>query len=1006
MKTFARYCSFLALLTASSLLAAEAPKAKQKAAPAKAAVALSTNVSWIWPTRPATANQQAWFRKEFTVKKSAGLTARVYASADNEFRLFLNGTEISSGKEWQDPVMVKVEDKLLDGRNVLAVEARNDGGDAAALMVKLEIIDGGKVTVIGTDDSWKTATKAAKDWEKSAFDDSAWSKPVVWAQLGGGPWTSVNENRLASLGNQKPPSATPVEQLRVAKDFKVELLYSVPKEEQGSWVSMTVDPKGRLIVCDQYGTLYRVTVPPVGSATGLKVDKIKTDIGEAQGLLWAFDSLYVVVNRGAKYPSGVYRVTDSNGDGELDKVETLRLLQGGGEHGPHAVVLSPDGKSLYICAGNGTKFATVNSSKVPRIWGEDHLLPRMPDGRGFMRDVMAPGGCVYRMSPDGNDWELISSGYRNEFDIAFNRFGDLFTYDADMEWDFNTPWYRPTRVCMAASGSEYGWRNGAGKWPEYYPDSLGPILNIGPGSPTGITFGYGAKFPAKYQDALFISDWSYGKLYAIHMKPEGSAYTAEKEEFITGSPLPLTDVVIHPDGSMYVTIGGRKTQSGLYRVTYTGKDSTAPSKGGSAPPLLAERRKLEAFHGKVTPEAINEAWKYLGHADRYLRFAARIAIEWQPVNTWQSKALSEKNPVAATHALLALARTGDKTVLPELLAALDKINWSKLSDSQRTDLTRVYHVAFTRMGHPDEATRKQLIAKFDAVFPSQRREVNVEVAQILVYLEAPSAAKKISDMLANAPTQEEQIDYARALRVLKTGWTMDLRKAYFSWFLKAVNFRGGNSLEGFLRNIKNDAIATCSQAELAELKPIIDAKPERKSSLDALLSGRAFVKEWTVAELGPKIEKNLKKRNFDRGRQLFGGVGCASCHRFDTEGGAVGPDLSGLGGRFSARDVLESIIDPSKEISDQFGSVVITTNDDNSYTGRVVNLSGDNISFNTDMFDPNQSVGINTKNVKSIEPSKVSMMPEGLINVLKEDEIADLVAFLMSRGDRNNAMFK
>ena len=57
---------------------------------------------------------------------------------------------------------------------------------------------------------------------------------------------------------------------------------------------------------------------------------------------------------------------------------------------------------------------------------------------------------------------------------AFNKAGELFTYDADMEYDFNTPWYRPTRVCHVVSGAEFGWRNGAGKWPSFYPDSLPP----------------------------------------------------------------------------------------------------------------------------------------------------------------------------------------------------------------------------------------------------------------------------------------------------------------------------------------------------------------------------------------------------------------------------------------------------------------------------------------------------------------------------------------------------
>src|SRR5262249_31323537 len=152
--------------------------------------------------------------------------------------------------------------------------------------------------------------------------------------------------------------------------------------------------------------------------------------------------------------------------GELDKVELLRKFDGGGgEHGPHAVLLSPDGKSLYVVNGNQTKLMQFDTSRVPPHWGEDHLLPRMPDGRGFMRGVLGPGGAIYRTDPDGKHWELVSVGFRNQYDAAFNRDGELFTFDADMEWDMNTPWYRPTRVCHVTSGSEFGWRNGAGKWP-------------------------------------------------------------------------------------------------------------------------------------------------------------------------------------------------------------------------------------------------------------------------------------------------------------------------------------------------------------------------------------------------------------------------------------------------------------------------------------------------------------------------------------------------------------
>jgi len=352
-----------------------------------------------------------------------------------------------------------------------------------------------------------------------------------------------------------------------ATDFKVDLLHSVPAADQGSWVNLCTDGKGRIIASDQYGGLFRFAPPAPGQPLDpAKIEKVPAAIRAVNGLLWFNNGLYCAVNDYEnKIPSGLYRVTSSRNDDVLDKVELLRDMQARGDHGVHAIVLAPDAQSLFLITGNGTKPTAFSSSKVPLIWGEDHVLPRMPDGRGFMREVLGPGGIIYRVSLDGKKFEAYSSGYRNIFDGAFNRDGELFTYDADMEYDFNTPWYRPTRVNHVTSGSEYGWRNGAGKRPEWYPDNLGAVVNIGPGSPTGVTFGYGAKFPAKYQEALFILDWSWGKLYAVHLKSDGSSYTATREEFLSGAPLPLTDAIIHPqDGAMYFAIGGRKVQSGLY----------------------------------------------------------------------------------------------------------------------------------------------------------------------------------------------------------------------------------------------------------------------------------------------------------------------------------------------------------------------------------------------------------------------------------------------------------
>jgi putative heme-binding domain-containing protein len=852
------------------------------------------------------------------------------------------------------------------------------------------------------------------------------------------------KGRREVVDDGRPPQATPVERIKVLKDFRVELLYSVPRPTQGSWVSMCLDPQGRLIVCDQDTTgLYRITPPEIGRPSSeLKVEPLKLELRSAQGLLWAFNSLYVVVN--SRLGSGLYRCKDTDGDGELDKVETLRLLPGGGgEHGPHAVLLAPDGKSLFIVCGNQTRMTEFASSRVPPIWGEDHLLPRMPDGNGFMRGVLGPGGTIYQVDPDGKDWVVNTVGFRNQYDAAFNRHGDLFTYDADMEWDFNTPWYRPTRVCFAASGAEYGWRNGAGKWPTYYPDSLPAIVDIGPGSPTGVTFGYGAKFPAKYQEALYINDWSYGKLYAVHLEPDGAGYKGSYEEFVTGTPLPLTDMVIRPqDGALYFAIGGRQTQSGLYRVTYAGKESTAPlpSLSSTPPAAVQARRKLEAFHGKKDPAAVEAAWPYLGNGDRFLRYAARVAIEHQDAAAWKAKALAEKEPQAALNALLALVRVSgsdpyhrktdplpplekqndgvadpnetdkrppaNEKLKGEILAALERIDWAKLTTGQRLDMLRVYSVLFNRLGRPEAAAREKVLARFEPVFPAKGRELNDELCQLLVYLRSASVAEKTLKLLSVAPTQEEQIAYVRNLRNLKTGWTVEGRKQYFSWFLKAANYKGGNSLRGFFTTMRNDAMATLTPEEKEVLKPILEAVPAEEGVVVA--APRPFVKKWTMEELLPMVEKGLKGRDFDHGRAMFAAANCFACHRFAGEGGSFGPDLSGLAGRFSTRDLLESVVEPSKVISDQYQAVVIRLKDGTVVTGRIINLAGDGMTVNTDMLNPGRggSANVRKSDIAEMQPSATSMMPAGLLDTMNENEVLDLLAFLLSRGERESPMFQ
>ena len=966
---------------------------------------------WIWSQADARANEVIHFRKSFPAPADLK-RALLIAAADKNAHVMVNGDRRGfKSEKWESPIIEDITAHLIKGGdNVIAARATAGEGPSGFLLFLSLENQGGKKTFLTTDESWEFTRKPEKGWSEINYTatNAEWNSATKLNAAGTPSRESISPEFLANLENLRIPTATPVEEIKIAEGFRVELLYSVPKVDQGSWVAMCQDDQGRLIVSDQYGALYRFPLPELGHPLSpTDIEKIELDIGGAQGLLYAFDSLYAVLNTGEHGGRGLYRIRDTDGDDQFDSKELLKKFEEqGGEHGPHAVVLGPDGESIYLVVGNQTPVIEFEKSRVPQVWDEDLLLDR-PYGRGFMKGTPAPGGWIAKTDPEGKTWELIATGFRNQYDASFNRNGNLFTFDADMEWDMNTPWYRPTRINLVTSGAEFGWRNGGGKWPAYYPDSLPAVVDIGPGSPTGTSFGFGAKFPQPYQDAFFALDWSYGKMYAIHLSPDGAGYRGEVEEFMSAQPLPLTDVLIgNQDGAMYFTIGGRRVQSGLYRVTYVGDEPVGDDLPTPPTEAAEQRLMLETFHGRQDPDAVSTAWPFLSSEDRWLRFAARIAVEHQPVESWKAQVFSESDPVALTQAAIALARHGGPDDQAPLLKALAGIDWSALSASQQIDLVRAHSLALVRLGDPDETTRQSLIAELDPHLPARSPELNVELLQLLVFLQAPSAAKKGVSLLKRAPSQEEQMALARSLRHLKEGWTRELRADFFRWFVQAAGYKGGASFGLFIEDMKKTALANTPQAEKDALKEIIEAKPT-STEPRFTFEPREFVQNWTVGDFDDVINVGLEgNRDFANGRKMFGAASCFACHRFNQEGGAIGPDLTSVSGKFSPVDLLESIIDPSKEISDQYGSMIFTMLDDTQTTGRVMNLSGDRITVNVNMMDPNQTVNLDRKQLKEMKPSPYSMMPPGLLNTLSKDDVLDLLAYLLSAGNPDDPVFK
>jgi putative heme-binding domain-containing protein len=1005
-------------------------------------LASAENPCWIWHDNhgaPIQPDEVRFFRKSFHIS-SAPTKVSLSIAADDEATVYINGAEVARPKDYAKPTIEDVTEFIRKGDNVLAIRGHNIASDVAGIMGMLEIkVSKQRSDFIVTDETWLASEKEEPGWRELKFDDHSWPKARSKGKLGDPPWGDV----------LKVPKATSAESLTTLPGFKVELIHSAEVGE-GSWICMTLDAKGRLIISPQADNqpLLRVTLSRDGQVSN--IEKIPAPVHQAMGLLYAHDSLYV--NGHGPDGTGLYRLIDSNHNDRFDtnEVHFLKKFEGEGEHGYHAVVLGPD-QMIYVMNGNHTKLPKGITENSPhKNYQEDFLLKREWDPNGHAVGILAPGGYVVRTDPNGKSWELLLGGFRNSYDFDFSPEGEMFTFDSDMEWDWGLPWYRPTRVNHCVLGAEFGWRSGSADWPEYYADSLPASVNIGIGSPTGVKFGTKSNFPERYRRALYLLDWSYGRIIACHLHPEGASYTADYEEFVKGKPLNLTSLQFGRDGAMYFIIGGRGTQSGLYRVAYTGERKNEPVPPGErglergAVAFRDVRHKLESFYGKHDPAVVNFAWSYLDNPDRFLSFAARIALEWQDVSLWKDRALNETRPDAALKGLLALARCGGKETQRELLLSLKRFPMDSLSITQKLEKLRVIELSFIRQGKPDPDLAQMAIEKLDRLYPSDNELVNRELSQLLIYLEAPDVVTKTLALLDRAPTQEEQVHYAFHLRNLKTGWTLDQRKHYFDWFKFALaatkgggahaedspeavwahgkkagerheaqllrwfsdvgrDYADGVSYQKYVANARKDAIGALAETERIALSSSIEDyehlaafKPSKE---------RPFVQEWKMEDLEPFLDQVGHGRDFKNGKAAFHDAQCLQCHRFQDEGGSIGPELTAISSKYSRRDVLESILDPSKVVSDQFQYFIVEKSDGDTETGRLVDDNDTQIVLQPNPLSP-EMVTIKKSEIADRRPAKTSPMPEGLLNSFNKEEILDILAYLESAGKETGPNFK
>ena len=786
-------------------------------------------------------------------------------------------------------------------------------------------------------------------------------------------------------------------EIRAAEGFEVRVVRTA-RAGEGSWVAMAFDPAGGVLVAREDRGLLRFDPGKGEEAEATSADET---LEEVRGLLPAHGAVYANANNG----HGFYRLRDTDGDGRFEDVRLLRRTPGGVGHGRNQLALGPDGL-IYSIHGDDVRPPNggFTAGSAFAHAAEDRWLPLAWDRFNWSDSVKLPAGHVVRTDAEGRRWEVMCGGLRNPFGLAFNGDGEMFTYDADIEWDVGLPWYRPTRVLHLVSGADYGWRGGFRALPAWTPDTAPAVVDIGKGSPTAIAFGTRSHFPEPWRRALFIMDWAYGVIHAVDLQPRGASYAGRASVFLQGRPLNVTGLDFGPDGALYFVTGGRRTQSALYRVAWKGAPGTPVATGsrGATPEdgaaARALRRHLESFHGHDAPRAVEEAWPHLGHADGWIRQAARVAVEAQPPGRWIERALAEPASTAALTALLAAARAGGADAQPAVRRRLLAFATEGMGEDDALLWGRALQVSVLRHGPLSETERAGCRARLHAALPHRSARANRLLGEMLCALDDPQAVDKSLALLAAEPppSQEDALHILLSLRVVRAGWSLETRRVYLGWLARArATFVGAAALPTTLNHLRAEVEAALGESERQALAPELAAIDAAAAPAPPAVqpSTRVFQKAWTTGDFPAPAGT---PPDAARGRRLFAEAACSACHRAGsiTSVSAVGPDLSGVGQRFDHRALMESMLEPWKVVAPPYRVASVTTTDGTIHEGPVVAEDEASLTLATNPVDPGSRARVARADVARLVER--SAMPPGLLNTFTREEILDLAAWLQA----------
>lgn len=722
----------------------------------------------------------------------------------------------------------------------------------------------------------------------------------------------------------------------------------------------------------------------------------------------------------------ILRVKDTDGDGTGNLEETLAALDTLADY-PHnglsGMAWHPDGGLVFSLGEN---------------FGKDWILTAA-DGS----EVKGRGeGGVFRCTPDGKRMRRIARGFWNPFGLAANEFGEIFAAE-------NDPGSRPPcRLLHVVEGADYGfqWVYGSAPvhpfvaWNGELRGTLGMVHPSGEGPCAIVPLGGGVLIPS----------WSDHRIEYYPLTRAGAGYTSDRIALVEGSDFfRPTGMAKGPDGAFYVNdwVFSSYPIHGRGRLWKLEIDPAAATWVKDKPDPLNDAARLAADlrEGRADkPES--ELVELAQSEDPYLADAALSALA-RKSTSWTPEFLRVMPPDHRVLALVALRRVDlneEKWVRalfndPDPEIRFECLRW--IADAVLTGFTpevekvlsdptldfRLFEAALatwnTLRGEPgagvtnpgvltgkilDPDTPPKLKGYALRLAPPSHPKLTVEVLRELLAAEDPALSLEVVRTLAARNSDEARVLLAEvasddgldpALRAdAVTGLAASTLVEHRELLLVLAGDGHASIRDEALRALRGVAPDTEGKATLDH---VVATHPDTASLVKPILDPASLNADRpafddTAAWLA-RLDAVPGKADPAAGRRVFFHSKlalCSNCHRHSGRGVVLGPDLS-LAGRQGTREaLLRSILEPHREVAPQFYPSQVKLKDGTEFIGILLRSSSSEVFRDL----TGQERSFPETEVVSRTEMRTSLMPPGLVSMLTDRELRDLLAFLASGG--------